>query len=332
MKRGALIALLLVMIGAEAVLLSKRWTDTEVTVSPSPSILSRQSRQVASQTPAVPRNSLRIKDAALTGNPIELAIAPAQDFNGKTRSEILSIRRDAASKYSELIAGKYEPFAPSFESIEDLKPWWGNDGLFFFSAGKKSIVGASERSTIIVNPYLLVDADFDNVPFINVHQLDFVDFFEAKYSDPGFAYFPKMIHLRWFTKDGRAELDYDLTSFLKFIKKHALREFPPQELSFSFRTLNARDWGYDYVYLDIEHSKNVNQAGHKNAAMPTRDFIHTGGSCRYPGGCNNHSPFQAEISHVQVSSVPAAIHFLLWKKEPASTDAPPDFVYDVQFE
>lgn len=253
-------------------------------------------------------------------------------LNGKTKKEILELRRSFVAKYPEIISGNYTPSEAVFGQIVDGKPWWGVDGLFFFSNGEKSIEGLSERSQMIVNPLLLVDASESSVPFVNLHELDFVSFFNAKFNDPDFHTFPKLKNLLWSPQESHAKVTYEMTRFLQFIDRHASRKLRPEELKLDFRALNARDLGLEFVYVDMKQSSNITRPSPVLEAHQAQDFIHLGGSCNYNGGCNNHSPYQAPLSDYHVTSVPAKVRVLLWGQRPGSVTQRPDFTYDIYFE
>ncbi len=93
-------------------------------------------------------------------------------------------------------------------------------------------------------------------------------------------------------------------------------------------TYNTRDFGFAYFSIDAANSENVRGAavGKVAANIP---FIHCGSSCGHPGGCNNESPYQAE-TEIQVPALPAHATFKLWKKFPASTDAPAEMTFIVK--
>ncbi|MBU1853273.1 MAG: hypothetical protein KJ957_04450 [Candidatus Omnitrophica bacterium] len=55
-------------------------------------------------------------------------------------------------------------------------------------------------------------------------------------------------------------------------------------------------------------------------------MIHCGGSCGYPGGCNNVSP-EALDFRVKVNELPANIHVKLWRNEPENVNQKPDMLF-----
>jgi hypothetical protein len=61
-------------------------------------------------------------------------------------------------------------------------------------------------------------------------------------------------------------------------------------------------------------------------------FLHQGGSCGYPGGCNNTSPPTPEIEGLQVTALPAKVVIWLWKQQPISLGQEPDMRFVIQFQ
>ena len=88
---------------------------------------------------------------------------------------------------------------------------------------------------------------------------------------------------------------------------------------------NARDFGFSYFYIDRARSENISSKSAKEPAS-INQYIHCGGSCGYPGGCNNMSPDQSELK-IKVSALPAEAHIKLWKNKPAGKDQAPDMTF-----
>ena len=61
-------------------------------------------------------------------------------------------------------------------------------------------------------------------------------------------------------------------------------------------------------------------------------FIHRGGSCGYPGGCNNGSPYQPELDNFRVEALPAHLDVLLWRNRPKDISESPVMRFAVRFE
>lgn len=65
--------------------------------------------------------------------------------------------------------------------------------------------------------------------------------------------------------------------------------------------------------------------------MEIKQYIHTGDSSKYPGGCNNMSPAMDEIDKLQIRALPARATVLLWRTRPPVATDPPDFSFVLDF-
>lgn len=140
------------------------------------------------------------------------------------------------------------------------------DGEFFYGKGEKSIAGPSEESRFILNPYLLVAADF-----YNWWQGRIVEEELATFSLTCLPY-----NLRWWPREARAEAIYDA----ECVKEG-------QDYTFDLIAYNARDLSLNYVFVSYQDSLNITKSDMPTTPYANPQFIHQGGSCGYPGGYNN---------------------------------------------
>jgi hypothetical protein len=92
----------------------------------------------------------------LKSGEISIPLREPEEFDFKTKTEILDIRKGCVARCARLAPESYQPSEEVFGRIEDGKPWWGLLGLSYYGNGKDSISGASEESRFILNPLLLV--------------------------------------------------------------------------------------------------------------------------------------------------------------------------------
>jgi hypothetical protein len=238
-----------------------------------------------------------------------------RELDGKTRREVLKLRKDEAVRHSGLIQGDYVPYGEPFWQIVDRKPWWGIEGQFCRGQGMRSIEGPSEETRFLLNPFLLLGVD------------EFKVFSLAdQHCEPAY---PQPVRLLWDARNARAEVTYDMTGFFALRSRLSEEYGDYHVLSFSTTNYNARDFGYQYVTAVPGASVNAGPVeGSKlfSAAVPLLGMIHLGGSCRYPGGCNNASPNEPDLEF-RILKLPAVVHLKLWKQRPASPESPADFTY-----
>ncbi|MBY0550890.1 MAG: hypothetical protein K2W95_26665 [Candidatus Obscuribacterales bacterium] len=260
---------------------------------------------------------------------INLSLVRAISLNGRTRVEIISARRKAVAKYP-LFSGTYSPSEPVFGLVEDKKPWWGYYGMYVYRQGLKSPLGPSKESRFIFNPYLLVAADPTVIGLINPKK---VTPEILKTPDFPFVWEPK--NLRWWPEQARAEVTYDVSGFQKQVAKFKqyLKEGDYFINKFSLIAYNARDLGFNYIYPDIARSNNVENRYAEKTPIKIAQMIHCGGSCGFPGGCNNMSPLMPELDFMRLTDKPpATLVISLWRDQPRSVTAKPDFTYTIKFE
>ena len=229
------------------------------------------------------------------------------------KTEILELREKYVSEYPELLNAAYKPSEDVFGQVEDGKPWWGILGISYYGSGQKSIEGPSKESRYIINPFLLVA--------ISEHMAHPVN-------DPSLSpvpICPKPIALEW---EGRskATATFEVGEFWDLQAKYHYDDAGKNE--FDLIAYNARDFGFNYLYIGKNESHNAVLNDNKEP-IQIRQFIHCGGSCGYPGGCNNMSPYQPELT-VSVSSLPATLYIKLWRNKPVTTDSDADMIFIIE--
>lgn len=272
---------------------------------------------------------LAVGDQAKSKTEISIPLTGVSELNGKTRAEIISARRKALAKFP-LFSGMYSPSDEVFGLVEDGKPWWGYFGMYVYRQGDKSIEGPSKESRFILNPYLLVAADPTVIGMISAKKVT-----PAILKTPGFPFVWEPKNLKWRPDQSSAEVTYDVTGFQKQVAKFKQYLAPGDYFvdKFSLIAYNARDLGFNYIFPDIANSQNVENRFSERKPIKIAQMIHCGGSCGYPGGCNNMSPLMRELDYMRLTSKPPAVLKLnLWRAEPKTVSAKPDFVFTIRFE
>jgi hypothetical protein len=246
--------------------------------------------------------------------------APGQ-LSFKSKADILEMRRNIVNQTPSLLASPYSPSPNVFDAIEDGRPWWGMEGSFVWGAGDLSIAGESEESRFLLNPFLLVGANSRSALIWDPDKL-----FDSDFADKTFPYCWLPQSIRCYPKDSLIQVSYDVTQYNNALaaRRNKLKLQTVQIFSFGLIAYNARDFGYSYIYLDTGKSLNIQAKTPLACATGIRQMIHCGGSCHYPGGCNNMSPAQPEIDEFQCTQLPARANIFLWKNKPASINDKPD--------
>ncbi len=238
---------------------------------------------------------------------LDIALNPPGEFDNLSREAVLAQRRAMVRRYPDLFADDYQPLPAVFGQIEDGRPWWGIEGQFYHGDGQRSIEGPSEESRFILNPYLLVAAEFYRG-------------WKDDITEEEMTRFPLVClpqQLVWKPRAAYAEVSYDADCVRKRLNSN-----------FGLIAYNARDLGFSHIYLSYTDSENVTESDYWTAVQALPQFIHSGGSCGYPGGCNNMSP---ATPNLWLLGLPAKVVVWLWRDQPRSPYQPPDMRYVIHF-
>ncbi len=244
--------------------------------------------------------------------PVNVNINPMIELDFKTKAEIYNIRKSYVLQHPELIRGDYQPAEAVFGQIQDNRPWWGILGLSYYGPGKQSLEGLSEESRFLVNPFVFVGLD---------EGLAYTE--KNKKLNP-IPIYPEASALFWSSDRALARVTYDIGSFWKKQKNFGR----PKKNRFNLIAYNARDFGFNDLYVVPEKSKNIISLNPTGKPVAIRQFIHNGESCGYPGGCNNTSPDQPELK-IEVTGLPALVFIKLWHHNPGNLSQSPDMIFIV---
>ncbi len=275
-------------------------------------------------------NTLAIGQLAIIDS-ITIPVVPPIELNGKTRNEIYDLRQDAVLEFSWLIYTKYKPSHAVFSQIEDKRPWWGVTGHYYYGSGDQSILGAAEESRFILNPYLLVGAEFSGVSIWNEQYGS--AFWNQNIITPAaletgrFPFYVSPQNLRWWPPRNRVEVTYDLTSYLQQLNNWTTKKHTFRDASFDLIAYNARDLNLNYLWIDTTQSINIIPNITMQEAIEIPQYLHKGDSCGYPGGCNNMSPVTPELQDISPGKLPAKLILYLWRDKPVVNETPPDITY-----
>lgn len=272
-------------------------------------------------------NSLKVGPLSLVRDGTLLPINRPQDFNYMTRNDVLQLRFNAVMSCKALINTPYCPTAAVFDEMLDGKPWWGMAGQYIWGEGQRSIEGPAEESRFVLNPFLLVAANPWTAKIWNPEQITEDD---LKNIDFPYTWMPQ--ELTFWPKRRMAQVTYDVTAFNGKLKQmDGKLEKNEDNLRFGLVAYNARDFGYNFLFLSPSLSSNIENSHKTKSSVEIKQYIHTGDSSKYPGGCNNMSPRMDEIDKLDIKILPARATILLWKKRPPVLTDPPDFTFVLDF-
>lgn len=261
---------------------------------------------------------------------INLSLNPLVCFNQQSRAQILAQRQKAIEQFTQLTDGTYCPDHQIFDQIVDGKPWWSMEGSFVYGQGELSTKGNSEESRFILNPYLLVAANSWSCEIWDKNKMSGKEFADLNFP---FCYMPERATIN--PKEQKLVVTYDITAYhARLLSYDYCRKEKSTISDFGLTAYNARDFGYRYIYFDPKGSINVlntSDSKSKNNSVEIKQFIHCGGSCGLPSGCNNMSPAQPEIDRLRLKGLPARASIKLWRQRPANINDKEDFKVIFEF-
>ncbi len=281
--------------------------------------------------PAPNCNALALRDRASQDKVGVILRAPI-DLNYKTKAEILALRRQAANHYTDFLLSAYEPSEAVFGQVVDRLPWWGMKGQFYYGSGPRSIKGPAEEARFLINPYLLVAADFFGLTTQTTPGWNTATISEADLDRADFPLVCMPRALDWFPRQARAVAVYNVSECMARMSQWATQPVSLPFMTFDLIAYNARDLNLNYIYVSFKESRNLEQLDRSEKVFWISHFLHQGGSCGYPGGCNNMSPATPEISNYWLTGLPAQANIKLWKDEPSAPDQTPDMLFVIYFE
>ncbi|HRE46250.1 MAG TPA: hypothetical protein PLD47_00870 [Aggregatilineales bacterium] len=280
--------------------------------------------------PAPNMNRLNLGTGAPQG-PLNIPLQAPQDFDGKSKQAIWQIRRAAVESRPDLLAAPYTPSDAVFGQVEDGLPWWGMSGQFYYGAGMRSIEGPSEEARFLLNPYLLVAADFWGLTQQSNPGWNLAMIKDSYVDRPNFPLICQPQGLRWYPSERRAEVTYDVSGCMTALSYWATAPLTLQNMPFDLIAYNARDLNLNYLFLALNESPNLSHYEPIGTPFYITHFLHRGGSCGYPGGCNNMSPSTPEISYYTILALPAQAVIYLWQENPGSVFQTADMRFLIHF-
>ncbi|MCE5209083.1 MAG: hypothetical protein LLG42_12340 [Chloroflexi bacterium] len=275
-------------------------------------------------------NSLAIGQRSIVES-LTVPIADSIDLDNMTRDEIYALRQEAIMEYPWLIYTNYEPFKAVFSNISDDLPWWGTAGWYYYGSGDMSADGPSKEALQILNPYLLVSADFSG---LSIHSKATAGSFwneslvtSAALEKDNFPFYVSPENLRWWPERSRVEVTYDLSEYLSALNHWTARSFRVGDASFDLIAYNARDLNMNYIWVDYTQSLNVTKDILPTEASGISHNLRHSDDCGLAGGCNSVDAVTPEIQGLQVKNLPAKLIIYLWNDRPSSTTDTPDITY-----
>ncbi len=243
-------------------------------------------------------------------------IEPLAEFNFKSSQYILDLRKEILDKNPGFLLGPYVPSQKIFGPMQSGKPWWGMYGYFTGGGTKESIVGPAEESRFILNPFILFGVREPAAwrsPYSPQEEDEYYIRPTALVYGPG----------------PQARASFAVSNHFSYLIRYNYGNAEKRDITLV--GYNANDLGFQFWTIELDKSQNINWKYKGANPHPFKELIHVGGSCGYPGGCNNLSPFIHE-QIIEIVDFPANAAIKLWRTKPRSVQVPADFSFTMNFE
>lgn len=279
-------------------------------------------------------NRMLLGDEATVKGPYRISLEKPQELDGLSYVQVLRKRVDAVDKHAALLASPYAPSDGIYGMIRGGRPWWGTIGYFYFGPGSRSADGPSEEARFLLNPFLLVNVDFMGLSIWNPRSFAWDDnrIGEDELRDGSVPLYCAPTSVTWWPERRRASVTYGLSRWMQDVAPWLASSIDLSMTDLLLQPINARDMGFNFLFVSLNDSHNVSQRGHSNEVVRIRSFVHLGKNCGHPRGCNNASPYQRQLHGIQIRALPARLELRLWRERPTDVTSAPDLQVSLQFE
>lgn len=275
-------------------------------------------------------NSMAIGQLAIIES-LNIPIADPIELDNLTRDQVYALRQKAAMQYPWLLYTTYEPSRLVFSNIKDKVSWWGMAGWYYYGSGDMSASGLSKESAHILNPYLLISAEFSGLTIHsrqssgNFWNQNAVTTTALETGNIPFSISPE--NLRWWPGRSRIEVTYNLSEYLILLNRWTASTNRVSNASFDLIAYNARDLNMNFIWADYDQSINVSKEIVPPNVFEISHKIQHNNDCGLAGECNTLDANTPEIQDLKVKNLPAKLILYLWNDRPAAQTDTPDLTY-----
>ena len=285
------------------------------------------------------KNKLILGDAAKEGE-VQLDFITPQNLSGIKYKDLLEVRKKVITDTipQELYRTPYLPTEIVFGRMKSGADWYSARAFYQDGPSQKAGEGISMASKIILNPLMLVVPEFWGLSMWGQGKLSWNrEKIQATVDQSIIPLSPKPVLFFWNAKERKAQIDWDISSFIQQAKEYINIDLHPQDADFGITAHNARDWGLRFIAFDSAHSSNITIDKETPPIRIIDHFRFAGDFCGTIEGCNHLSNPMAEFLMLHIKQLPAEATFQLWERDPAWSKDPstarvsPDFTYIMKF-
>ncbi len=279
----------------------------------------------------VHHNGLLVGDRTIEPGVIRINPALPSDLSGLTLSGILEMRRHLVSLQPGL-SSAYSPTPEIYSAINPKHPWFGMIGFYYFGIGANVDVGPAVASRLLLNPALLVEAEFTGLSIWDDGRLrwNFEIAGLTEVSGKDFPLHPLLRKIEWNAQERRAAAYYSVSKFLEDVSPFIAQPLRLSDASVTLHGLNARDWGYDF--LSVSSSDSAGLGGNFDQVVKNEQRFESNELCGVAPGCNYISQAPPALSGFHIEVLPARLGVRMWSTAPGAGLTDPEFSFFIHFD
>lgn len=263
--------------------------------------------------------------------PVRIGRTLPQSFENLDAESILGLRRQMVAQHSMLIAAPYNPRTEIFSDLSIKRPWFGTEGYYYYGIGPDSTRGKAVASRDILNPFMLLSAEFFGLSIWNDGNL-YWDFERAppeKAAAEGFPLYPEAAGIVWDSAQSQAVLLYKVSAFLEASAPYLVHPLKVTDIRFALNTINARDWGFDYFSVSSEGLSGIESTQELDSVVRSDQRFAPTTLCGLNRECIHSTPPMPELSSLVAKSLPARVRIKMWREHPANAGEKADFEFTI---
>ena len=249
----------------------------------------------------------------LTKNRISVKINPLTDFNYKSKSEIYAVRE----KFVQQSIFKNKNYKPNEEVFGDMAtgmPWVSIMYQNYETDRKHPHFGLSEESRFINNPSGLVMLNMDADILVNEKIVSAANVSATTTKDIKNSMLLLPESITYIKNKNTVLIKYSINTFF-YSLKDTVKNNRQYYKVFCLDCLNARDFGYNWIFAYDSKNISFNENSVKDKAVELKNKIALVKYENEEYGVNNSIMNSKEL-FFGIISLPASINLKLWKNKP----------------
>lgn len=275
------------------------------------------------------RNSLVLGEAAEEGT-FGVALAKPLELTGYSTEVILAMRADMLADQPVRLAAPYHPWEGVFAGLRDGRGWMSVDALFMTGPGPHALQGPSAESRSLLNPLLLIGAEFWGLSIWDQGNLTW-DGERLQEAEREVPRYPALTNLEYTPRARVARATWGVSAFLEQVQPFLAAPLGGEKTDFGIVAYNARDLGFSWIAFKPEESEQIVNPRQPAAPIPITDYLSDRGElCGAGQGCNHAHLTLGQFDSFRAAALPAKAVFWLWRNEPVGDQqGNPDLRFEI---